>query len=229
VRMLEKLGYGHVVVAKNGVDAVTQCRRQNFDVILMDVQMPEMGGIEATQLIRCLEVERGTHVPIIAMTARAMPGDRERCLEAGMDDYVAKPIVFSTLAAVLERVLAEVAVVGVVALETPDPVFDRVRAFSRMGGDIAIWREISSVLLAEIGGYVDAIRDALKEGVPSAVESAAHTYRGAISNFAAPRLVELLDALLQLSAGGSLIGADEIHRSLVHATRVFVVALQSAQ
>jgi CheY-like chemotaxis protein len=98
--------YGHtVVVANNGREAVAWMDPGDFDVILMDVEMPEMDGLEATAVIREREKENGRHVPIVAMTAHAMKGDRERCLAAGMDDYVSKPIraqqLFDTLASLL--------------------------------------------------------------------------------------------------------------------------------
>jgi len=90
-RMLEKQGY-KVVVARNGREAVAAAKNNHFDLVLMDVQMPEMDGFEATVAIRGTEKGAARHVPIIAMTAHAMTGDRERCLEAGMDDYLCKPI-----------------------------------------------------------------------------------------------------------------------------------------
>ena len=96
VRILEKAG--HVVaIAENGKVALRMLQEQNFDLILMDVQMPEMGGFEATALIREKEERTGHHIPIVAMTAHAMAGDRERCLDAGMDDYLAKPVAGSSL------------------------------------------------------------------------------------------------------------------------------------
>ncbi|HKQ96789.1 MAG TPA: response regulator, partial [Candidatus Polarisedimenticolia bacterium] len=91
VGLLEKRGF-EVLIAVNGREAVERAERERVDVILMDVQMPELGGLEATAAIRERERNLGTHVPIIAMTAHAMKGDRERCLEAGMDDYVSKPV-----------------------------------------------------------------------------------------------------------------------------------------
>jgi CheY-like chemotaxis protein len=91
VRLLEKQGH-EVVVAQNGREAVEIWQREEVDLILMDVQMPEMDGLEATRWIRERERETGKHTPIIAMTAHAMKGDRERCLEAGMDGYLSKPI-----------------------------------------------------------------------------------------------------------------------------------------
>jgi CheY-like chemotaxis protein len=96
LRILEKAG--HVVaIAENGKSALRMLGEQTFDLILMDVQMPEMGGFEATALIRQKEESTGRHIPIIAMTAHAMAGDRERCLGAGMDDYLAKPVAAASL------------------------------------------------------------------------------------------------------------------------------------
>ena len=92
-----------VVVAKNGREAISALERETFDVVLMDVQMPEMGGFEATAAIRAREREKGGHVRIVAMTAHAMKGDRERCLAAGMDDYLAKPAESRALFAVIEK------------------------------------------------------------------------------------------------------------------------------
>ena len=103
VRLLQKQGHA-VMVAGDGATAVALHRAEPFDVILMDVQMPEMSGLEATASIRALELITGEHVIIVAMTAHALQGDRDRCIEAGMDDYVAKPIAFDVLTRALERV-----------------------------------------------------------------------------------------------------------------------------
>lgn len=104
VRVLEKRGH-LVVVAENGVEALQALACQRFDLTLMDVQMPEMDGFEATRRIRSMEAQTGQHLPIVAMTAHAMKGDRERCLSAGMDDYIAKPIDAKKLAALVERLV----------------------------------------------------------------------------------------------------------------------------
>lgn len=103
VKLLEK-GQHCVTLAFNGIAALRELERATFDVILMDVQMPELGGFETTAEIRRQEENSGQHIPIIAMTAHAMKGDRERCLEAGMDDYISKPIQSSELFAVLAKV-----------------------------------------------------------------------------------------------------------------------------
>jgi CheY-like chemotaxis protein len=101
-RFLEKEGH-HVTLASDGRQALAAIERENFDVVLMDVQMPEMDGFEATAAIRAQERDSGKHLPIIAMTAHAMAGDRERCLAAGMDNYIAKPISARELVELLEE------------------------------------------------------------------------------------------------------------------------------
>jgi CheY-like chemotaxis protein len=100
VCILEKQGYS-VVVAVNGAEAVRALAKQDFDMVLMDLQMPEMGGFEASARIRERERSTCAHIPIIAMTAHAMMGDRERCLASGMDDYISKPV---RAAALVEKV-----------------------------------------------------------------------------------------------------------------------------
>jgi CheY-like chemotaxis protein len=104
MRMLEKRGH-QVVVVTNGRDAVSAVDGGEFDLVLMDVQMPEMDGLEATRTIRAKEAGSGSRIPIIAMTAHAMKGDRERCLLAGMDDYVSKPVQPAELFETIERLL----------------------------------------------------------------------------------------------------------------------------
>jgi two-component system, sensor histidine kinase and response regulator len=94
-----------VVLAQNGREALQTLKQQQFDIILMDVQMPEMDGFEATKLIREEEKASGSHIPIIALTAHAMQGDEERCLACGMDGYVTKPIKLGELFSVMEKVV----------------------------------------------------------------------------------------------------------------------------
>ncbi len=106
LRFLEMQGH-HVTIAETGRAALAALDREEFDLILMDVQMPEMDGLEATAAIRVRERISGAHIPILAMTAHAMNGDRERCLAAGMDGYVAKPVHKSELLEAIARVSAE--------------------------------------------------------------------------------------------------------------------------
>jgi CheY-like chemotaxis protein len=106
VRLLEKQGHA-VVVAGTGREALAALEGGSFDVVLMDVQMPEMDGLETTAAIRAREQQGAPHVPIIGLTAHAMKGDRERCIEAGMDDYVSKPIQPQDLYATIARLLPQ--------------------------------------------------------------------------------------------------------------------------
>ena len=104
VRLLEKRGH-RVVVAGNGMEALAALAEQTFDLILMDVQMPELDGFSATAAIRARERATGGHIPIIAITAQSMKGDRERCLEAGMDGYISKPILIKEVLEAIESLM----------------------------------------------------------------------------------------------------------------------------
>ncbi len=106
-KLLEKQGHTSLI-ANNGREAVEAWETEAFDAVLMDMQMPEMDGIEATKEIRAKERELGKHIPIIAMTANVMRGDRERCLEAGMDDYIPKPVDVVKLVEVLDKINPQV-------------------------------------------------------------------------------------------------------------------------
>jgi PAS domain S-box-containing protein len=130
-RLLEKRGHA-VVVASNGIEALAALEKERFDLVLMDVQMPEMGGFEATAAIREKERTSGTHIPIIAMTAHAMKGDRERCLAAGMDGYVAKPLQTQELFAAITSVLPTSAVAATegVKFQGVEEVIDYNSAFA---------------------------------------------------------------------------------------------------
>ena len=112
VRLLEKRGY-KVSVTGNGREALEKLEKESFDVVLMDIQMPEMDGFEATAAIREKEKLTGAHIPIVAMTANALKGDEQKCLQAGMDGYISKPIQTKELIATIERLVASADVSGV--------------------------------------------------------------------------------------------------------------------
>jgi CheY-like chemotaxis protein len=112
VRLLEKRGH-HVQIAGDGREALEKLKTADFDLVLMDVQMPVMGGFEATAAVRETEKSTGKHIPIVALTAHAAPGDRERCLAAGMDGYVTKPIHPEELFEQIEALIPGVPLVGV--------------------------------------------------------------------------------------------------------------------
>src|SRR5262249_25764180 len=128
MRLLEKRGHT-VAIACDGRQAVAALEREDFDVVLMDVQMPVMNGYEATAAIRMMEKETGKHVPIIAMTAHVMKGDREKCLAAGMDAYVTKPVQAAELFEALT------AVVPAVVPPEEATVWNHAKALAHAGGD----------------------------------------------------------------------------------------------
>jgi len=195
--MLKNLGLRADVVT-NGAEALEALETFPYDLVLMDVQMPEMDGLEATQRIRNPQSAVPDHrIPIIAMTASALRGDREKCLEAGMDDYVAKPVRPVDLARVLARwappgvivgrvaeVEAEGQAAAVTAPATKQP-FDRVGFLRRLGGDEALAEEILGVFLEDAEQQIEVLLTALSRGDVVAIRKGAHKLRGAAGNVSA--------------------------------------------
>jgi CheY-like chemotaxis protein len=176
-----------------------------FDVVLMDVQMPEMDGFEATGQIREHERASGRHLPIIAMTAYAMKGDRERCLEAGMDAYLAKPIKPRELWRTLETLLPPSA--GMTADASAAQVFDPAAALGQVGGDASLLREIVDLFIADCPRLLREIHEAIARQDAVRLKTAAHSLKGATVNFAAPAAFEAAQKLEALGRTGSLAGA----------------------
>ena len=201
VRLLEKQGH-HVTVAPNGRAAVaawqqsesqqSESQQQPFDLILMDIQMPEMDGFEATRAIR-EEQEAAAHIPIVAMTAHAMTGDRERCLAAGMDDYLSKPLQVDKMLEVIGRLVSaadtsEAAAENTARAQTedlPDCVFDAAAALERTGDDPELLSEILDLFRAQVPPARAAIEDAFERRDAPALERAAHSLKGAAANISA--------------------------------------------
>jgi signal transduction histidine kinase/DNA-binding response OmpR family regulator len=190
VRLLEKQGHT-VVTAANGREALAALDREAFDVVLMDVQMPEMDGFEATAHVRAKEAGGVRRQPIIAMTAHAMKGDRERCLAAGMDGYVSKPIQPPELLAAVERVLPSGAADGPAApaAAAPPPAAEdgvnREEALARAGGDAGLLGELAGMFLDSCPNQLAELREAVARGDAAVVQRLAHTVRGAAGAFGA--------------------------------------------
>jgi CheY-like chemotaxis protein/HPt (histidine-containing phosphotransfer) domain-containing protein len=210
-RILEKRGH-KVVVANNGREALRFHENQYFDVILMDLQMPELDGMETTAQIRLREKSSGLHIPIVAMTAHAMKGDRERCLEAGMDEYVSKPIQVDQLLQVLSKVVARPESEGV-AVEKALPV-DIDFALSRMEGDAQLLREIAHLFSEEAVKLMSIMRSAVDRGDSEALTGAAHTMKGMVGNFGAKASVEAAFRLEQLGRAGDMVKAVSAYAEL---------------
>ena len=186
VGLLEKWGH-EVVVVNNGQDAVEALEHETFDLVLMDVQMPQMDGFEATAAIRSSERQAQQHVPIIAMTAHAMDGDRQRCLDAGMHDYIAKPLDAEAFQCVVQHwgSRGKPQSTSTTPHAAPTVVLDRQLAVKRMGGDEELFHEMVQVFLDEGPDRLTAVREAFDKGDAEQLERAAHSLKGAIGHFAA--------------------------------------------
>lgn len=194
VGLLTRRGH-EVVVAGNGVEVLEALEHETFDVVLMDVQMPVMGGFEATRLIRERERDTGGHIPIVALTAHAMSGDRERCLAAGMDGYLAKPVDRLELFAAVERGDPSISLEPTVDREAGQRVYDRQALLDRVGGDEMLVTELFSIFLADVPTRLAAIDAALTDEDWPNVSTAAHALRGAALNLSADRVGAAAKAL----------------------------------
>jgi len=219
IRLLEKQGH-HVTLARNGQEAVEAWSEARdgaaFDLVLMDVQMPVKDGFEATAAIRAKERGTGTHVAIVAMTAHAMQGDRERCLRAGMDGYLSKPLALRDLLAILDQ-----AVTGSLArpaTTTPDgapPVsWSHARALSHFEGDRQLLGEVITAFIGSAPESMRAVRQAIDSGDPGGLAAAAHALKGAVSNLAAGAPLTTASRLEDIGRAGHLSGAVELLGSL---------------
>ncbi len=217
VRILEKLGY-RVEVADDGREALEACARTRYDAVLMDGQMPGMDGYEATRRIREREGDGGERLPIIAMTASAMKGDREKCLEAGMDDYVSKPVTPEGLQAVLRRWVgapAAPAERAAAASRTAGDLLDEVIVGSLMSvdDDGTLMDEVVATFLKIAPVRLAAIRKAAKDN-PAQLERAAHSFLGSCGNLGCRRMADLCARLEVLGRSGSTEGAPDLARAL---------------
>jgi two-component system, sensor histidine kinase and response regulator len=210
VSVLEKQGHT-VVVVGTGQAALTALAQHSFDLVLMDVQMPVLDGLETTAAIRAREQTSGGHIPIVAMTARAMKGDQEQCLAAGMDGYVSKPLKRDDLDAVLMQVLGRRAVL----IPPPEePPIDLVSALSAVDGDRALLREVIEVFCQDYPARVEELRGAIVHGAAELMARAAHSLKGALSIFGRTVAYDLAYELETLGRAGHLVGAPAVLQML---------------
>jgi CheY-like chemotaxis protein len=207
VRLLERRGHQSVVVA-NGKEALAALfgpeSAGSFDVVLMDVQMPEMDGLEATAAIRQTERTTGRHLPILAMTAHAIKGDRERCLAAGMDGYISKPIQAQRLYDALDRLSSAATPEHAGAAEAP--TLDKAAALDRVGGDVPLLRELAQLFLDTCPGQMDAVHSAWEQRDLPALGRAAHAMKSATAIFdqEAAAAVQRVESLARAGDAASL-------------------------
>jgi CheY-like chemotaxis protein/HPt (histidine-containing phosphotransfer) domain-containing protein len=203
IGLLERLGH-RVTVVGSGSEAVSVCHNQAFDLVLMDVQMPVMDGLEATRRIRAREAGTSQHLPIIAMTAHALVGDRERCLAAGMDDYVSKPIRTPSLEAAIQNALATGATDGQrqdpAAVEWSDRELSA--ALTAIDGDRDLWHVMVSAFAEESAELLVVMVGAGERQDWEQLAHAAHSLKGSGLALNASDLVAACSALEQACWGG---------------------------
>jgi two-component system, sensor histidine kinase and response regulator len=219
VTLLQKRG--HTVSAvedgRAAVDAVGESPEPAFDVVVMDVQMPVMSGLEATRAIRDRERSSERHLPIIALTAHAMRGDRERCFSAGMDGYLSKPIDVDELIATVERFGAGQATASTKpapAAESTLAIFDEQNALAYTGGDRALLKEIVRVFRKDTPAALRRVASALKRGDAESLRLAAHTIKGSIATVGSPAGRQTAFELEQMGRAKKLDGADRVYARL---------------
>ncbi len=239
VRMLDRLGYQPDVVS-NGQEAVTAFERESYAAIVMDCQMPTMDGYEATRLIREQEEKPDAsrtraHIPIIALTANALPGDRERCKAAGMDDYLTKPVKTDDLGLILQRWVPVKAAADVAPPPPPRDmsmtdarVFDASAMLANIGGDAELFDQLIRLFLDRHRAMMKEIESAIGQADAAALERAAHSLKGTAGNLCAPDVVLLAS---QLEASGRLGTLTEAPSLLVRLDRTVneLVAVLSRQ
>ncbi len=219
VTLLQKRGL-QVTVAADGEQALEALARDRYDLVLMDVHMPRMGGLEATAAIRERERGRGGHLPIVALTALAMSGDREMCLEAGMDHYLAKPISAAELLETIERLFPHR-----VARVVPSPpaaaasrpqgeAIDYDKLHQYMEGDAEFLRDIIETFLRDQVQRQQDIVQALASRDSGALVRAAHTFKGSLLTLAAIPAADAAHRVERLARSGDLVAAEKAMREL---------------
>jgi CheY-like chemotaxis protein len=200
VGLLSKRGHS-VTVVPNGREALKALEREMFDLVLMDLQMPEMGGLEATATIREREAKTGGHIRIVAMTAHAMTGDREKCLDGGMDGYLSKPIEGASLFAEVER--------DAPVAPRPSTTVDKAALVQRLYGDEQLAHEVFEVFVDECASLLDEMRQAMAQRDVDLIRRAAHTLTGAADSAGARGAADAARTLEALVRDGHLDGLDD--------------------
>lgn len=211
-RLLEREGH-QVEIAASGRQALELLERKRFDLVLMDLQMPEMDGLEAALQIRRRERGSGKRIPIVAITAQASESDRQRCFEAGMDAYVTKPVRVRELMSMIESVIPGGSLMNIDAngrlMEQQLQQLDESVALSRVGGDRGLLREVVELFLDDYPGVLEKIRTAVSTHDANALEHYAHSLKGSVSTFGAKGAFDAALALERKGRSGDLSGIEE--------------------
>ncbi len=227
LHMLTHLGQ-HPTIVNNGKEAIEALRTGTFDLVFMDVQMPEMDGLAATSQIRETEKISGAHIPIVAMTAHAMKGDRETCLDAGMDGYIAKPVtgmeIEKTIASIFEE---KDNIQDNFASAPPQPSsWDPLNALERVDGDEALLRELIQIFLEESPKQVEKLTHAIETGDAAAIERTAHSLKGELKYLGLAQAAEQAWEFERVGRAGDLQVAANLLHSFKSEIRTVTAAMR---
>ena len=231
LNILGKLGC-RVDVAVNGLEAIRALELDEYDLVLMDCLMPVMNGYEATAAIRAEDSKvRKRSVPVIALTANAMKGDREKCLQVGMNDYLTKPITKEALTAVLAKWLAVGALKGEalpteVCRSAVNSLFNEAELLENLGGDSEFAKSIRDDAVTEIPAYIDVLQKLFVEKDLVAVHIQAHTIRGIAANLCTPALKKIATAIEDAAKNGDFESAQMALPELVRTAELTVEAIR---
>jgi signal transduction histidine kinase/DNA-binding response OmpR family regulator len=234
-RILEKMRHT-ITVASNGAEVLSILAGSSFDLVLMDIQMPQMDGLTATKSIRTREVKTHCHLPIIAMTAHAMKGDRERCLQAGMDGYVSKPINTKELELAIAHVTQGLAAdrrredtkVGLEGFSLKPAVLNFKQMLDRLGGDERLLHEVIEIFIDDAPKHIDALRGALAQGDTAVVEKIAHGMKGELGYLGISEVSQKARKLEELGRKHELERASRIFPFFEAEVSAIVAAMRRA-
>ncbi|MEQ8191038.1 MAG: response regulator [Candidatus Eremiobacterota bacterium] len=213
--LLKKRGHS-VVVANNGKEAVEIFSREKFDLILMDIQMPVLDGIQATGLIR----ERDTDIPIIAMTAHAMKGDREKFLSEGMNDYIAKPLKIKEVFEVIEKYtsvsgeISEAVSQEVSRSETDDVILNKKESLEAIGNDEELLKEMYNIFIEEAPSLMKNLKKAMNEGKASDITLNAHSLKSSSGHIGAKAMEKLACQMERAGKNGEISELSDLYENL---------------
>jgi len=213
-RLLEKRNH-IITIVRNGKEALAALEKDQFDLVLMDIQMPEMDGFEATRILREHEKTNGGHQPVVAMTALAMIGDKERCIEAGMDGYISKPIRPQDLDAVLDIYVALINAAPAQDESAPaaNNSIDVPQLLDRLDGDRALLAELVALFRADFPGNLSSVQQAIDRKDANGLCGAAHSLKGALANLSA---VEASALAAELESIGKSLDLTRAQATLDH-------------
>ena len=232
-RLLRKAGHQVMAVpdGRKAVQAIQKSGLDGFDVVLMDVKMPEMDGLQATAAVRAMETGTAHRIPIIAMTAHAMKGDQERFLKAGMDGYISKPIAVHALAGLVEQIVqSSPRPVNTQHPKSTSPeIIDMKRGLAAVDGDSDIFHDLLRLFVRETPAMLNKLGEAVRRKDAAAIEMVAHTLKGSVSNFGAEDAVSATLNLEILARQGNLEQADEAFHAVEQEIRRVLEAIEKQE